>query len=241
MKIKNSRVLVTGASRGIGAALVKALLEKGAAKIYATARQSASLEGIVALAPERVVALSLDVTEANSVERLKDLAPDVNLVINNAGALEFGGILEVSPQVLEDQFATNFYGPLQVAKVLAPVLAKSGGGAIVNVLTLLSMVSAPGMSAYNASKAAAWSMTQSLRASLATQDIAVHGVFPGAVDTEMLSGVEIDKTSPEHVASAIVAGLEAGQEDIFPDPMSTAVYASWKQDHKAVERQFAAM
>lgn len=241
MKIKNSRVLVTGASRGIGAALVANLLEKGAAKIYATARDADSLQSLIQLGPERVVAIGLDVTKATSVEQLRKLAPDVNLVINNAGALEFGSILEVSPEVLEQQFATNFYGPLHVAKVLAPAMAKSGGGAIVNVLTLLSMVSAPGMSAYNASKAAAWSMTQSLRASLAPEGIVVHGVFPGAVDTEMLAGVEIDKTSPEHVASAILAGVETDEEDIFPDPMSTAVYASWKQDHKAVERQFAAM
>lgn len=241
MKIKNSRILVTGASRGIGAALVKKLLDAGAAKIYATARDAASLKPIVALDPERVVALSLDVTNEASVEKLKGTVPELDLVINNAGALEFGSILEVSPEVLAQQFATNFHGPLLVAKALVPALEKSGAGAIVNVLTLLSMVSAPGMSAYNASKAAAWSMTQSLRASLAPRGVTVHGVFPGAVDTDMLAGVEIDKTSPQHVAASIVAGLEAGQEDIFPDPMSTAVYASWKQDHKAVERQFAAM
>ena len=109
------------------------------------------------------------------------------------------------------------------------------------MLSLVSLVSAPGFAAYNASKAAAWSMTLSLRANLAARGITVHGVFPGAVDTDMLAGVDMPKTSPADVARAVVSGLQENREDIFPDPMSTQVYAAWRQDHKAVEKQFAAM
>jgi NAD(P)-dependent dehydrogenase (short-subunit alcohol dehydrogenase family) len=241
MRIQDATVLVTGANRGIGRAFVEALAEAGASKIYATARNVKTLSPVVAIDPTRIVPLQLDVTDRKAVSELPALADDVDLLINNAGSLAFGDILEVPLETVGDQLDTNFYGPLYMARAFAPALEKNGGGAIVNVLTLLSMVSAPGMAAYNASKAAAWSTTQSLRASLADRGIAVYGVFPGAIDTDMLDGVEMDKTSPEHVAQAVLSGIEAEEEDIFPDPMSTQVYAGWRADHKAVEKQFAAM
>ncbi|MEM1424940.1 MAG: SDR family oxidoreductase [Cyanobacteria bacterium P01_H01_bin.130] len=241
MNIQTATVLVTGANRGIGAALVKAFLEAGVKKIYATARDVSRLNAIAALDPSRVVPLPLDVTSAEQVEQVAAVATDINLLINNAGSLTFGDILEIPAEAIAQQLDTNFYGPLRLARVFAPVIEGNGGGTIVNFLTLLSMVSAPGMSAYNASKAAAWSMTQSLRASLSDTSVAVCGVFPGAIDTDMLAGVEIAKTSPINVAAAVVAGVAAGKEDIFPDPMSTQVYAAWTQDHKAVEKQFATM
>lgn len=109
------------------------------------------------------------------------------------------------------------------------------------MLSVVSLASMPGLAAYNASKAANWSMTQSLRASVAEKGITVHAVFPGPVDTDMAADIEFDKTSPADVAGAVLAGIEAGQEDIFPDPMSTQVYAAWRQDHKAIEKQFATM
>ncbi len=241
MKIQHATALVTGANRGIGAALVKALLESDVKKVYATARDVDSLANIIALDPTKVIPLDLDVTKPELIDAIPAQAPDINLLINNAGSLIFGNILDVSIEAIADQLATNFYGPLRLARTLAPILEKNGGGAIVNLLTLLSLVSAPGMSAYNISKAAAWSMTQSLRASLADKNIAVHGVFPGAIDTDMLAGIEIDKTHPNDVAKSVLAGIDADQEDIFPDPMSTQVYANWKLDHKAVEKQFASM
>lgn len=241
MNLKEKTVLVTGSSRGIGAALVRALLEAGVKKVYATARSTESLDDIVERDPRRVIPLQLDVTDAQSVAHLPQQANDVEILINNAGILAFGSILDIDEATLRAQFETNFYGALNVAKVLLPPMVSAGAGAIVNVLTLLSFASMPGMAAYNASKAATWSMTQSLRASLQNTNVQVHAVFPGAVDTEMLAEVPIDKTSPDAVAGAILSGIEAGAEDIFPDPMSTAVYASWKSDHKAVERQFASM
>lgn len=241
MKIQAATVLVTGANRGIGTALVSALLQAGVKKIYATARDVSSLAALTALDVTRVVSLRLDVTNPELVNGLPIQAPDVNLLINNAGIISFGSILDVPVETIANQFETNFYGPLNMARAFAPLIEKNGGGAIVNLLSVVSMVSAPGMSAYNASKAAAWSMTQSLRASLTGNNISVHGVFPGATDTDMLAGVEMVKTSPAHVAAAILAGIEADLEDIFPDPMSTQVYAAWQQDYKAVEKQFAAM
>jgi NAD(P)-dependent dehydrogenase (short-subunit alcohol dehydrogenase family) len=241
MKIQNATALVTGANRGIGFAFVKALLEAGATKIYATARDVNSLGVLTALAPGRIIPLQVDVTDISLVNNLPKQAPDINLLMNNAGILSFGNILEVPVEAIQQQFETNFYGTLNMARAFVPVLERNGGGAIVNILTLVALASMPGLSTYNASKAAAWSMTQSLRASVRDRNIAVYGVFPGAVDTDMLAGVEMTKTSPADLAAAVLAGIEADQEDIFPDPMSTQLYAAWRQDHKTIERQFAAM
>ena len=184
---------------------------------------------------------ALDVTQAQSVAAAATIADDVTLLFNNTGVLDFGDILSVSEEQLRRKLDVNFFGALAVACAFALVIERNKSGAIVNTLTLLSLATMPGLSAYDASKAAAWPMHLSLRATLAHRALKVHGVFPGAVDTGMLAGVEMPKTSPQDVANAIVQGVEDGREDIFPDPMSTQVYAAWSQDHKAVERQFAEM
>jgi NAD(P)-dependent dehydrogenase (short-subunit alcohol dehydrogenase family) len=241
MKIHNATALVTGANRGIGFAFVQALLQAGAKKVYATTRKLDSLSEVTALAPDRVIPLQVDVTDYNSIAVLAERTHDVNLLINNAGILAFGSILDVPTETIASQFDTNFYGTLNMSRAFVPIIEQNQGGAIVNLLTLVALASMPGLSTYNASKAAAWSMTQSLRASVAAKGIGVHGVFPGAVDTEMLAGVDLPKTSPADIVTAVLAGIESGQEDIFPDPMSTQLYAAWKQDHKAVEKQFATM
>ncbi len=240
MQITNAIAVITGANRGIGYALVKALLDAGAPKVYATARKLENLAAVTALDSTRVIPLQVDVTNLSEVSALPQQAADANLLINNAGVLSFGSILDVPPATLSQQFDTNFYGVLNMARAFVPTLERHQG-AIVNMLTLVALVSMPGIAAYNASKAAAWSMTQSLRASLADQGIQVYGVFPGAVDTDMLAGVDMVKTSPAEIATAVLQGLETEQEDIFPDPMATQVYTAWKQDHKAVEKQFATM
>lgn len=134
----------------------------------------------------------------------------------------------------------NLFGPLSLARAFAPVIKSNGGGAILNILTLLSLASMPGITPDNISKAAAWSMTLSLRAELAPKNTVVHSVFPGAIDTEMLAGVEMDKANPADVARTIVAGIGEGKEDIFPGVMARQVYANWRKDHKSVEKQFAA-
>ena len=241
MKIQSATALVTGANRGIGHAFANALLQAGVKKVYATARNINSLKAVAALDATRVIPLQLDITDQNLVNALPAKAPDVNLLINNAGVLAFGSILDVPTETIANQFNTNFYGSLNMARAFVPVIEQNNGGAIVNVLTVVALASMPGLAAYNASKAASWSMTQSLRASVAEKGITVHAVFPGPVDTAMAAEVDFDKTSPADVAAAVLAGIEADQEDIFPDPMSTQVYAAWKQDHKAIEKQFATM
>jgi NAD(P)-dependent dehydrogenase (short-subunit alcohol dehydrogenase family) len=241
MTLQNTTALVTGANRGIGRAFVQALLDAGVKKVYATARDYSSLESLAALDPARIIALQVDITDANRVHQLSEQAADVNLLINNAGILSFGNILETPLDAIRQQFEVNFYGTLNMTRAFVPVLERNDDSVIVNLLTLVALASMPGLATYNASKAAAWSMTQSLRASVADKKIKVYGVFPGAVDTDMLAGVDMAKTSPADIATAVLQGIEAGQEDIFPDPMSTQLYAAWRQDHKAVEKQFATM
>lgn len=241
MEAKKAVALVTGANRGIGRALVEALLERGAVRVYATARNLADLKLVADLDPQRVRTLQLDVTRPAEISTAAAEARDVNLLINNAGVLDFGSLLEAPGEAVRRNMDTNYYGTLHMSQAFAPLIEGNGGGAVVNVLTVVALASMPGLGVYNASKAAAWSMTQSLRADLAKRRIQVHAVFPGPVDTDMARGIEMVKTSPADVARAVVDGVVAGVEDIFPDPVSQQLYAAWKVDHKAVERQFASM
>ena len=240
MQIKDSVAVVTGANRGIGRAFVEALLERGARRVYAAARDLPALEPVVGLDRARVRAVKLDVTSIADAQAAAALGKDVTLLINNAAVLAVGGLADLPVAAVRDNMETNFYGVLNVTTAFIPALERQGG-AVVNILTLLSMVSLPGLAAYNASKAAGWSLTQSFRADLAKRGIAVHGVFPGAVDTDMARSLTIPKTPAIDVARATLAGVEAGDEDIYPDPMSKEVYSAWRKDHKAVERQFASM
>jgi NAD(P)-dependent dehydrogenase (short-subunit alcohol dehydrogenase family) len=240
MQINSATALVTGASRGIGRALLHRLLADGVRHVYATARTQQEADKLAQL-DQRVTGLVLDVTEPTQVAAAASRARDVTLLINNAGVLDFGTFLDADRTKIDRNFATNFYGTLEVTKAFVPVLESNGGGMIVNLLTLVALASMPGLSVYNASKAAAWSMTQSWRASLASKKIKVMGVFPGAVDTDMLAGVNMPKTSAAEVAAAIATGIALDTEDVFPDAMSAGLYAQWKADHKAVEHQFATM
>lgn len=240
MKIEHTVALVTGANRGIGAALVQALLDHGASKVYAAARQNADVDALRSKNDRRIVPLRLDVTDAASLAKSVGEAADVTILFNNAGVLNFGSVLDAPPAAFNQNFDVNFFGLLHTTRAFAPALTKNHG-AVVNLLTLVALASMPSLGVYNASKAAAWSLTQSLRGDFAKRHVKVFGVFPGAVDTDMLKGVEMPKTSPADVASAVLRGVEADEEDIFPDPMSKALYAQWASDHKAIERQFAAM
>lgn len=240
MQIKNSVALVSGANRGIGRAFVDALLERGASRIYAAARDLASLDAVVRLDPTRIRALKLDVTRAEDARAAAAQAKDVTLLINNAAVLAAGRLTDIPADVVRGDMETNFFGLLNVIAAFVPTLERNEGS-IVNILSLLSLASMPGVAAYNASKAAGWSLTQSFRADLAQRGIRVHGVFPGAVDTEMARPFEIPKAPAIDVARATLAGVDANEEDIYPDPMAQQVYAAWREDHKAVEHQFAAM
>jgi NAD(P)-dependent dehydrogenase (short-subunit alcohol dehydrogenase family) len=240
VEIAGTVALVTGANRGIGEALVRALLERGATRVYATARQETDLAKLRAANDRRIVPLLLDVTDADQVARVTREARDVKILFNNAGVLDFGSVLDAPSAAFVRNLHVNFFGPLHVTRALAPILTEQHG-AVVNILTLVALASMPGLGVYNASKAAAWSLTQSLRADFARRQVKVFGVFPGAVDTDMLKGVDMPKASPSDVAMEVLRGIETDQEDIFPDPMSRQLYAAWAEDHKAVEHQFATM
>lgn len=245
MKIEDKVMLVTGANRGIGRALVEALAKAGAKKIYATTRDESAFAALSAIDPMKVVPLRLDVTKPAEVAEVAKRAEDVDVLVNNAGLLASFNVLTSSRADLERDFQTNFYGVLDLTRAALPALTRSAKAgrqpALVNVLSVVSLASMVGLGGYSASKAAAMSLTQSLRAELGKQGIDVHAVFPGPVDTDMTKGIEMPKSTPASVAAAIVAGLQRGDIDISPDPMSTDVLAAWKASPKAVEQMFASM
>ena len=240
MKMQGAIALVTGANRGLGHSLVEALLSQGASRVYATARDEAALASLRAISPERVTPLRLDVTKEDDVIRVAQEAKDVNLLIHNAGALRSGNLLQSSISSIREDFETNFYGVLSLSRAFASTLEKSRG-AVVNILSVVSLSSMSGLGGYSASKAAAWSMTQALRAEWRAKGVAVHNVYPGPIDTDMIRDFPLAKTSPQEVARAALAGIESGAEDIFPDPASQQFSAVWLRDPKGLERLFSSM
>lgn len=233
MKLQDSVVLVTGANRGLGEALVRGLLARGAKKVYAAARDPKTIT-----ASERVTPIALDVTDPDQVAAAAARTEGVTLVINNAGSLASYGVLAASMEQLETDLRVNATGPLLVARAFAPQLEQRGG-AIVNVLSVVSLANMPSIGGYSASKAAAFSLTQALRGDLAPKGVAVFAAFPGPIDTQMVAHMPMVKTSPDAVAKAILDGVEAGQLDIAPDPMAAQAWAGWTQDPQALARQFA--
>lgn len=211
MNFEGATVLITGANRGIGRALVENLSGQGVQKIYAATRKPEEPAG---LASDLVIPVKLDITDRAAVKALGEKLSDVTILINNAGALAFGSLLNSPLEMIVRDFDTNYYGTLHMVRAFAPVIERNGGGAIVNMLTLVALASMPGMGGYSASKAAAFSLTQAIRADLKGKNITVHGVYPGAVDTDMLAGVNMPKTSPADVAAALVAGVQEGTDDI---------------------------
>lgn len=241
MNLAGKKVLVTGANRGIGRALVTTLLERGAARVFAGSRSGRALDGVGAEDRERVVPIALDVTVPANIADLPRSIEDVALVINNAGTLaSFSALGDPLTHIRRDM-DTNFFGPLLVSRALAPLLERHHDAAIVNVLSVVALASMPGLGGYSASKAAAYSLTQALRGELRPRKIRVVAVFPGPVDTDMIRSFAIAKTPAAAVARAIVEGLERGEDDIAPDPMSRDVLARWRTDPKAIEERFGGM
>jgi NAD(P)-dependent dehydrogenase (short-subunit alcohol dehydrogenase family) len=232
MNISNKTVLITGANRGIGKALVDEALRRGAKKVYAGMRTPAQH-------PDKlVIPLTLDVTSVSQIQRAVSEVDALDVLINNAGVSPLDDLSD--RRVLEQQFAVNLFGPYDVTQAFLPLLTRSRG-AIVNVLSLSSLAAVPFSPSYSVSKAAAFSLSQSLRVLLARRGVSVHRVLPGPVDTDMTRGLDIPKASPESVARAIWDGVEKGEEEIFPDPMSEAIAEGWRSSAvKALERQFAA-
>ena len=241
MKIKDSVVLITGADGGLGSALVGELIERGARRIYAGGLRAERLESVVALAPTKITALTLDITDDNDVAAAAGAAADINLLINAAGVMGFGGPLDGDPTHFERDMKVNYLGPLRMARAFAPALSASGGGAILNVESILALAPMPALAGYCASKAAAHALTIALRAQLSQQQVTVHSLLPGPIDTDMVAALDWPKTSPREVARAALDGLEAGDEIILPDAFATESYKMWSTDPIALEHLFAAL
>lgn len=219
MEIKSSTVLVTGANRGIGLAFARILLARGAKKVYAAARNPASVN------LPGAIALKLDVTNLDDVAAAVQAAPDVTLVINNAGIAQPGGFLASdSDAVARRIFETNFFGMLNVSKAFAPVLKANGGGAFLNVLSVASWVNGGELAAYSASKSAAWSLTNALRHELASQKTQVLGLHMAYVDTDLTRGFQVQKSSAEDIVQRALDGLEAGADEVLADALTQQVH-----------------
>jgi NAD(P)-dependent dehydrogenase (short-subunit alcohol dehydrogenase family) len=232
MSLSDKTVLVTGANRGIGAAVVRELLKVGAGKVYAAARTLGSLPDF---GDPRVVPLQLDVTSDASVKSAAETAKDIDVLVNNAGTMAFGDWINSSLAVLDADMQTNFYGTLRVIRAFAPRFVSRGSGTIANVISVVGLAAAPMAAGYSASKAALQSMTQALRGSLEKSGITVIGIYPGPIDTAMAADVPLEKTTPEHAAANIVQGIAAGQTYIFPDPMALQIEQLWANNGRQLE------
>lgn len=218
MKLHNATVLITGANRGIGLAFAREALARGASKVYAGARDPASvtLRG--------VEAIRLDVTKPEDVASAARRLGDVTVLINNAGIGSLGGFLaEGSIDAARAQLETNYFGPLRMSLAFAPVLAANGGGAILNVLSIASWISSPMLAVYGSTKAAEWSLTNGLRHELRAQGTQVLGMHMGFVDTDLTRGIDMAKSTPDAVVREALDALESGAEEVLADDITRQV------------------
>jgi NAD(P)-dependent dehydrogenase (short-subunit alcohol dehydrogenase family) len=240
MEINNAVALVTGANGGIGGHFVDRLLQSGVAKIYVCARSISKLQDLIALDPQRIISIELDVTNPQSVAAAAAKCTDVSLLINNAGiSLNHGIISAPDLDAAKAEMDVNYFGMASMCRAFAPILKQQGGGSIVNMLSLLGKVNLPFSGSYSASKAAAISMTQSVRAELAAQNTLVIGVMPGTVDTELAKEWPDPKVAPAEVAKAALQSVVDGQEDVYPGEQATQVSAQLLADPKGVEKYMA--
>ncbi len=233
LAIAGKRVLVTGANRGLGRSLADEALRRGAKRVYAAARQP------MAVLDERVAPLILDVSDPAQIHDAVERVESLDILINNAGVSVPDDLSDRS--AFDRHLAVNLYGTLDVTRAFLPLLTRSHG-AVVNIVSLGAVAAVPVLPAYSVSKAASLSLTQSLRALLAARGVGVYAVMPGPIDTDMVRDLDIPKTPPVDVARAILDGVERGEEEIFPDPMSEMVAAGWRAGvAKQLERQNAEM
>ncbi|MHA4809092.1 SDR family NAD(P)-dependent oxidoreductase [Flavitalea flava] len=233
MKIEGKTVLITGANRGIGRAMVEEALKRGAKQVYAGVRAS------FAHPDPRVTPLTLDVTDEAQIQKAEEKVKSLDMLINNAGIMSFDDLRDRS--MINRHFAVNLFGTYDVTKAFLPLLLRSQG-AVVNILSVVALAPLPPNASYSISKAAAFSMTQTLRAFVAGQGVKVHAVLAGPTDTDMIKALNIPKSSTESVAKGIFDGVEKGEEEIFPDPQSAFVAESWRNSAmKALEQRFATL
>ncbi len=221
MKLANAVVLITGANRGIGEAFAREALARGARRVYAAARDPASVK------LPGVLPIQLDVTDPEQVARAARDVRDATLVINNAGVAETGGFLQEGALAsAQRQLDVNFFGMLRMAQAFAPVLAANGGGALLNVLSIASWINRPLLGTYGATKSAAWALTNGLRHELRAQGTQVTALHMGFVDTDLTRGIEMPKSTPEAIVREALNGLEAGMEEVLADPATQQVRQS---------------
>jgi len=231
MKIGGSTALVTGANRGLGKALVEALRIAGAKKIYAAARNPADISAGAIVQP-----IALDITDTIQIDAAAARCGDVNLLINNAGIARFTAAL--AAPTMENarlEMETNYFGTLAMCRAFAPILKKNGGGALVNMLSVVSFFNAPMQGTYSASKAAEWSLTKDVRFELRAQGTRVTGVYAGYIDTDMTTGLSAPKTSAADIAARILIGIESGTEEVLADERARSVYEQLRKDEGPFE------
>lgn len=240
MEIEGSVALVSGGNRGIGEAFVRALVAAGARRVHVGTRKPEAAAHLVAEAPDRIVAVQLDVTDAASIERAARDCPDVSILVNNAGQYH-GQTLLRAPDLscARNEMETNYFGPLAMSRAFAPVLARAPASAIVNVLSAGGLVAVPVMGGYSPSKFAARAMSTCLRAELAPQGTAVIALFVGSVDTRMAAHVKGNKEAPATIAAAGLAAIRRDAAEVDTDPMAVEVRAATVREPEALARRFA--
>ncbi|WP_328310459.1 SDR family oxidoreductase [Actinomycetospora sp. NBC_00405] len=231
MIISGANALVTGANRGLGAALVEGLLARGAGTVYAAARDPRTATH----KDPRVLPLRLDVTDLASIRAVAERADDVDLLVNNAGVSGAGSLLTADPERARAEMETNYWGPVAMLRAFAPVLAARGGGATVSVLSALSWAAMPGAGAYSATKAAAWSFTNTARAELRDQGTLVVGVHLGFMDTDMVAHLDVPKVAAVDVADRILDAVAAGEEEVLADGPARALKEALAGPPKGLE------
>jgi short-subunit dehydrogenase len=242
MKIEGSVALVTGANGGIGQALVRELLKRGARKIYLGVRDPGTLRGVF-VESDRLVPLALDLTRPQQIEQAARLASDITLLINNAGAVAFSGALAAKDlNAARQEMEVNYFGLLALTQALRNTPALRSGGAMVNVLSFLALVTLPVAGTYCASKSAALALTRTLRAELKPRGVQVLGVLPAQTDTPAFAPLPEPKSKPEHVAAATLDALEAGQNDeVFPGALSQGTAEVFKKDPAALQARMSSI
>lgn len=239
IKVKGAVIFITGCNRkrGIGRALVEEAIKRGAKKIYATARNSSQLDDLVSRHPGIVVPLSLDVTNKHEVDQIVQKAGDTQILINNAGFAGFSGIcFNYSEDTARQELEVNYFALIHLTRAFCKTLIKNQNGAIVNLISIGGLSSFPLAATYSASKAAAHSLTQAVRAELTPHGISVFGIYPGPISTDMADELNLEKETPSNAAIRIFDGIERGIEDITTDPFADHFVKELRKDPKAVEK-----